>query len=100
MALTVGEGTQVFTLDRKSRRFVLTRAAVHIPEGQREYAINASNYRHWNAAIRDYVDDLVAGETGPRGCNFNMRWIASLVAEAYRVLVRGGIFLYPARFTP
>jgi len=95
LALTVGNGTQIFTLDRKTRRFVLTHAMVAIPEGQREYAINASNYRHWNAAVREYVDDLIAGETGPRGGDFNMRWIASLVAEAYRVLIRGGIFLYP-----
>ena len=98
--MTVGEGTRIFTLDRKRRRFVLTRPAVHIPEGRREYAINASNYRHWNAAVRDYVDDLVAGESGPRGQNFNMRWIASLVAETYRVLVRGGIFLYPRDSRP
>jgi len=95
LVLTVGDGTQIFTLDRKSGRFILTYENVRIPEGRREYAINASNYRHWNAAIREYVDDLIAGETGPRGGDFNMRWIASLVAEAYRVLIRGGIFLYP-----
>jgi fructose-1,6-bisphosphatase I len=100
LALTVGNGTQIFTLDRGTHRFLLTRGDVRIPEGQREFAINASNYRHWNPAIRDYVDDLVAGETGPRGDNFNMRWIASLVAEAYRVLVRGGIFLYPRDSRP
>ncbi len=95
LVLTVGNGTQIFTLDRKNRRFVLTHATVGIPEGRREYAINASNYRHWNTAVREYVDDLIAGEAGPRGGDFNMRWIASLVAEAYRVLIRGGIFLYP-----
>ncbi len=99
-ALTVGDGTRIFTLDRGTRQFILTRPAVQIPEGRREYAINASNYRHWNAAVREYVDDLVAGESGPRGQNFNMRWIASLVAEAYRVLVRGGIFLYPRDSRP
>jgi fructose-1,6-bisphosphatase I len=100
LALTVGSGTQIFTLDRGTHRFVLTRPDALIPEGQREYAINASNYRHWSTAIREYVDDLVAGEEGPMGSNFNMRWIASLVAEAYRVMVRGGIFLYPRDSRP
>lgn len=100
LALTVRAGTQIFTLDPKSERFLLTRSDVRIPAGRREYAINASNYRHWDFAIRAYVDDCTAGVEGPRGGNFNMRWIASLVAEAYRILVRGGVFLYPADRRP
>jgi fructose-1,6-bisphosphatase I len=93
--LTLGEGTHIFTLDRSARLFRLSRRGVRIPEARREYAINASNYRHWDQAIRTYVDDCIAGNEGPRGGNFNMRWIASLVAETFRILGRGGIFLYP-----
>lgn len=96
LVLTVGEGTDIFARDPKDDTFRLARAGVTIPQGQREYAINASNYRHWDEAIRTYVDDCIAGVEGPRGANFNMRWIASLVAEAFRILVRGGVFLYPA----
>ncbi len=100
LVLTLGDGTHVFTLDRAKGRYVLTHAAIRIPVGRSEYAINASNYRHWNAAIRNYIDDCIAGAEGPRGHNFNMRWIASLVAETYRVLMRGGIFLYPRDARP
>jgi fructose-1,6-bisphosphatase I len=100
LVLTLGQGTHILTLERRTSRFVLTHAAVRIPQRRREYAINASNYRHWDAAIRTYVDDCIAGAEGPRGENFNMRWIASLVAEAFRILVRGGIFLYPADRRP
>lgn len=100
LVLTVREGTHVYTLDRGCGLFRLTRENVQIPRGQREYAINQSNYRHWDEAIRSYVDDCLAGVEGPRGANFNMRWIASLVAEAYRIFVRGGIFLYPADKRP
>lgn len=100
LVLTWREGTHVYTLDRREGVFRLTREAVQIPKGQREYAINQSNYRHWDEAIRSYVDDCLAGVEGPRGANFNMRWIASLVAEAYRILARGGIFLYPADKRP
>ncbi|MFO1070745.1 MAG: class 1 fructose-bisphosphatase [Geminicoccaceae bacterium] len=100
LVLTLREGTHVFTLDRTRGQFLLTRAAVQIPPAQREYAINASNYRHWDEAIRTYVDDCIAGVSGPRAGNFNMRWIASLVAEAYRILGRGGIFLYPGDRRP
>ncbi len=95
LVLTLGQGTQVFTLDRKTGGFVLTRADVEIPAGKAEYAINASNYRHWEEAVRLYIDDCLSGAEGPRGRNFNMRWIASLVAEVFRILSRGGIFLYP-----
>ena len=93
---TAGRGTHLFTLDPESRAFFATAPAVRIPAGNPEYAINASNYRHWDEAIRAYVDDCIAGVEGPRGRNFNMRWYASLVAEASRILVRGGVFLYPA----
>ena len=95
LVLTLGEGTDIYTLDRDDRVFRRTSERVRIPSESSEYAINASNYRHWDEPVRAYVDDNVAGMDGPRGRNFNMRWIASLVAEAYRILIRGGIFLYP-----
>jgi fructose-1,6-bisphosphatase I len=94
--LTVGTGTHIFTLDRASGEFRLTRSAIQIPPSAREYAINASNQRHWSEAIRAYCSDCVEGEDGPRGRDFNTRWIASLVAECHRILARGGVFLYPA----
>lgn len=96
LALTVRNGTQIFTLDPDSGRFILTVRNVQIPVMAREYAINASNYRHWDEAIRIYVDDCLKGVEGVRGCDFNMRWIGSLVAEIYRILTRGGIYIYPA----
>jgi fructose-1,6-bisphosphatase I len=95
MALTLGDGTDIFVLDRHDRVFVRTRAEVRIPVESSEYAINAANYRHWDAPVQAFTDDNVAGADGPRGRNFNMRWISSLVAEAYRILIRGGIYLYP-----
>jgi fructose-1,6-bisphosphatase I len=85
----------VFTLDHSNGRYLLTRADIQVPLDKREFAINASNYRHWEEPVRAFIDDCVAGTEGPRGVNFNMRWIASLVAEAFRVLTRGGLFLYP-----
>jgi fructose-1,6-bisphosphatase I len=100
LALTLGDGTALFTLDRRERAFVCTNPRVIIPQGRPEYAINASNYRHWDAAIRAYIDDCIAGVSGPRGRNFNTRWLASLVAEASRILNRGGVFLYPADRRP
>jgi fructose-1,6-bisphosphatase I len=100
LVLTLGEETQFFTLERSGDRFLMTRAQVQIPLGKREYAINASNYRHWEEPVRAYIDDCMSGAEGPRGDNFNMRWIASLVAEAFRILVRGGIFLYPRDARP
>lgn len=96
LILSLGEGTDVFTLDRTRSQFIRTGTHIKIPEGKREYAINASNYRFWEEPIRAYIDDLIAGEEGPRESNFNMRWIASLVAEVSRIVARGGIFLYPA----
>ena len=95
LVLTVGRGTQIFTLDRPTGRFLLTTEKVEIPTATREYAINASNYRHWDEAIRTYIDDCLRGRGGPRGKNFNMRWTASPVADIYRILTRGGVFLYP-----
>jgi fructose-1,6-bisphosphatase I len=95
LVLTRGQGSDLFVLDRAAGRFVLVEQGLRIPEGRREYAINASNYRHWDEPVRAYVDDCIAGADGPHGTDFNMRWIASLVAEAYRILIRGGVFLYP-----
>lgn len=96
LVLSVGKGTQVYTLDRTTGRFLLTAACASVPARTREYAINGSNARHWSEGIRSYVADCVAGRDGPREQDFNTRWIASLVAEAHRILVRGGVFLYPA----
>lgn len=95
IVLTVGEGTTIFTYDRDAGKFIRTVDAVTLPERTAEYAINASNYRHWEEPVRAYIDDCMFGVHGPRGENFNMRWIASLVADAYRIFVRGGVFLYP-----
>jgi fructose-1,6-bisphosphatase I len=95
LALTLGEGTDLFTLDPLSGTFRLTAAGVRIPPLAREFAINASNYRHWDGPIRLWFDECLAGADGVRGENFNMRWIASMVAEAHRILMRGGIYLYP-----
>ncbi len=100
LVVTPGCGVDVFTFDPHRGEFFLTRSGVTISEGAKEFAINASNYRHWEPPVRIYIDDCLNGEDGLRGANFNMRWIASLVAEAYRVLVRGGIFLYPADRRP
>ncbi len=95
MVLTVGDGTAMFTLDPEDRVFYLTADRITLTATSNEYAINASNYRHWSDSVRAYIDDCIAGTEGPRGDNVNMRWIASLVAECHRILVRGGVFLYP-----
>lgn len=95
LVLTVGEGTELYVLDPEQRRFFRIEAAITIPAEAREFAINMSNYRHWDERVRTYVDDLVAGKEGPRACDYNMRWIASMVAEAHRIFVRGGVYLYP-----
>src|SRR5256884_8923092 len=84
-----------FTLDREIGEFLLTHPALRIPEETSEFAINASNSRHWEPAIKRYVNECLAGKSGPRGRDFNMRWIASLVAETHRILMRGGVFMYP-----
>jgi fructose-1,6-bisphosphatase I len=95
LVLTIGNGTHIFTLDPDEVEFRLTSANVRISETTREFAINVSNFRHWDRHVRAYVDDCLAGEEGHRKSNYNMRWIASLVAECQRILARGGIFLYP-----
>ncbi len=96
LVLTVGHGTQIFTLDRMTRVFHLTTRNVSIPPEAAEYAINASNARHWDDPIRIYIHDCENGANGPRGHDFNMRWTGSPVADVYRILTRGGIYLYPA----
>jgi fructose-1,6-bisphosphatase I len=96
LVLTLGEGVDIFTLDRKAGCFRLARSAVQISEACEEFAINASNRRHWDPPVRAFIDECLAGVDGPANHNFNMRWIGSLVAEAYRILTRGGVFLYPS----
>jgi fructose-1,6-bisphosphatase I len=95
LVLTVGDGVSMFTLDREQGSFVLTDEDVKIPEDTREFAINMSNMRHWDAPVRRYIDECLAGKEGPRGKDFNMRWIASMVADVHRIMTRGGIFMYP-----
>ncbi|MBA3019746.1 class 1 fructose-bisphosphatase [Propionicimonas sp.] len=96
LVLTLGAGTDIYILDPRTRYFRLVREGIQLPADSSEYAINASNARHWGVGISEYIGDLVSGKEGPRERSFNMRWLASLVAEAYRILTRGGIFLYPA----
>src|SRR5882757_108373 len=93
--LTVGDGTHAFTLDRETYTFVLTHPDIRIPADTQEFAINVSNQRRWEPAVRRYIDECLAGKEGPRGKDFNMRWVASMVADVFRVLCRGGIFMYP-----
>ena len=93
--LTVGNGVNGFTLDPNLSEFFLTHPNLTIPEDTQEFAINASNSRFWEAPVKRYVDECLAGKTGTRGKDFNMRWIASMVAEAHRILMRGGVFMYP-----
>ena len=100
LVLTLGRGTQMFTYDRARGQYMLTAQHARIPPRTREYAINASNHRHWDEAIRLYVSDCIDGTDGARGVDFNTRWIASLVAEAFRIMVRGGIYLYPGDARP
>jgi fructose-1,6-bisphosphatase I len=95
LVLTVGDGVAMFTLDREQGSFVLTQEEVRIPEDTKEFAINMSNMRHWDAPVRRYIDECLAGKEGPRGKDFNMRWVASMVADVHRILTRGGIFMYP-----
>jgi fructose-1,6-bisphosphatase I/sedoheptulose-1,7-bisphosphatase len=95
LVLTLGRGTHGFTLDRDIGEFVLTHPALCIPAETGEFAINASNARFWEPAVKRYVEECLAGRSGARGRDFNMRWIASLVADAHRILMRGGVYLYP-----
>ena len=95
LVLTVGHGTHAFTLDREVGSFVLTTRGMTIPEETKEFAVNMSNQRFWEPPMQAYVDDLLKGKDGPRGKDFNMRWVASMVADVHRILTRGGIFSYP-----
>lgn len=95
LVLTLGHGTHAFTLEREEGSFLLTQADMRVPEDTAEFAINMSNQRHWEPAMQAYVGDLLAGKDGARGKDFNMRWIASMVADVHRILTRGGIFIYP-----
>ena len=95
LVLTVGNGVAMFTLDREQGSFVLTEENVKIPADTQEFAINMSNMRHWDEPVKRYIDECLQGTEGPRGKNFNMRWIASMVADVHRILTRGGVFLYP-----
>ncbi len=96
LVLTTGNGVHSFTLDREMGSWVMTQRNIKIPADTTEYAINASNSRHWYEPVKRYINELEAGKTGPREKNFNMRWIASMVADVHRILNRGGIFMYPA----
>ncbi|WP_374675438.1 class 1 fructose-bisphosphatase [Ideonella sp.] len=95
LVLTVGRGVAMFTLDREQGSWVLTAENVTIPEDTKEFAINMSNMRHWDAPVKRYIDECLAGKEGARGKDFNMRWVASMVADVHRILTRGGIFMYP-----
>jgi fructose-1,6-bisphosphatase I len=98
LVVSVGEGTDAFVLD--AGRFVLARPRMHVPRQRPEFAVNASNHRHWEPAARAYVDDCLAGRAGPLGVDYNHRWLGCVAAEAYRVLVRGGLYLYPRDVRP
>jgi len=95
LVLTVGDGTHGFTLDRETYTFVRTHENIRIPEDTAEFAINMSNQRRWEPPVTRYIEECLAGKDGPRGKDFNMRWVASMVADVFRVLSRGGIFMYP-----
>ena len=95
LVLTLGNGVQGFTLDPNLGEFMLTHRDIRVPPDTNEFAINASNSRFWEAPVKRYVDECLAGKTGPRGKDFNMRWIASMVADVHRILTRGGVFMYP-----
>jgi fructose-1,6-bisphosphatase I len=96
LVLTVGNGVVGFTLDRDLGSWVMTQPKIEIPEDTQEFAINMSNMRNWTPPVKRYIDECLAGKTGPRGKDFNMRWVASMVADVYRILSRGGVFMYPA----
>jgi fructose-1,6-bisphosphatase I len=95
LVLTVGDGVAVFTLDREQGSFVLTQDQVQIPADTQEFAINMANQRFWEAPVQRYVAEMQAGKEGPLGKDYNMRWVASMVADVHRIMTRGGIFMYP-----
>ncbi len=95
LVLTVGDGVAMFTLDREMGSWVLTEDQVQVPADTKEFAINMSNMRHWAPPVKRYIDECLAGKEGARGKDFNMRWVASMVADVHRILTRGGVFMYP-----
>jgi fructose-1,6-bisphosphatase I len=95
LVLTTGSGVNLFTLDTNIGEFILTKQAIQIPVDTAEFAINMSNQRFWEPEMKQYIDDCLKGETGPLGKRYNMRWVASMVAEVHRILIRGGVFMYP-----
>ena len=95
MALTLGDGVVMFSLNKVTSEFILIKHAVEISHSTKEFSINMSNMRHWAEPVRRYVEECLAGTSGERDKDFNMRWIASMVADVHRVLSRGGIFMYP-----
>ena len=95
LVLTFGRGVVAFTLDREAGQYIQTSESMDVPEDTKEFAINMSNQRHWYKPVQRYITELLEGKTGVRGKDFNMRWIASMVADVHRVLTRGGIFMYP-----
>jgi len=95
LVLTFGDGVAMFTLDRETGSWVLTADQVQIPADTKEFSINMSNMRHWADPVKRYIDECLAGKEGPRGKDFNMRWVASMVADVHRILTRGGVFMYP-----
>jgi fructose-1,6-bisphosphatase I len=95
LVLTTGNGVDCFTLDRELGSWVLTQSNIQIPADTKEFAINMSNRRHWASPVTRYIDECLQGKTGPRGKDFNMRWVASMVTDVHRILNRGGVFMYP-----
>jgi fructose-1,6-bisphosphatase I len=95
LVLTVGQGVVMFTLDREQGSWVMTEDNLRIPEDTKEFAINMSNMRHWAPPVKRYIDECLAGKDGVRGKDFNMRWVAAMVADVHRIMTRGGIFMYP-----
>ena len=95
LVLTVGDGVAMFTLDREQGSFILTAENMRVPADTQEFAVNMSNQRHWDTPVKRYIDECLQGTTGPRGKDFNMRWVGSMVADVHRILTRGGVFLYP-----
>jgi fructose-1,6-bisphosphatase I len=95
LVMTTGHGTHSYTLDKTHGGFLLTTANIKVPEQTSEFSINASNQRHWEEPIQQYISELIAGTEGPRGKDYNMRWVAAMVGDIHRVLSRGGIFMYP-----
>ena len=95
LALTVGAGTVFFTFDPETQQFLLTSENIQVAVDTKEYAINSSNQRHWENPVKRYIEELLAGKTGPREKDFNMRWVACMVGDIHRILCRSGIFMYP-----